>query len=306
MNDNFEYVIDKIFSRSPLQKKKIESYLSSMDASFFQEAETFVTNYLSYLNSQNISLDYAIESYLDMIKTMMRCQIAFSKTGQYPISNSKHAVDDIYSNDEKMKSYMFGLALSQFLWKTHYQIFKFFQKKMNDLRFDISSYLEVGPGHGLFLNQALDCLKNNTKIIAIDISPACIWMTRSIMAHFHPIRSNDVIYHIQDMLQMDLNEKIDFIALGEVLEHVNNPDKLLIKLFNLLSDTGHAFISTCVNCPAIDHVYHFRTIEEIKQLINDCGFQIEDELVLPVEDLSMEEIVNKRITINYCAIAKKI
>ena len=55
----------------------------------------------------------------------------------------------------------------------------------------------------------------------------------------------------------------------------------------------------------IDHVYHFKSVGEIQQMIQNNGLIIVDELILPVEDLPMEEIVAKKITINYCAIVRR-
>lgn len=52
-------------------------------------------------------------------------------------------------------------------------------------------------------------------------------------------------------------------------------------------------------------IYHFKTVDEIRDMLNSNGFKIEKELVLPVEDLPMNEIMEKKITINYCAILKK-
>ena len=40
-------------------------------------------------------------------------------------------------------------------------------------------------------------------------------------------------------------------------------------------------------------------------MFNKCGLEIESEKILPVEDLPMKDIVNKKITINYSAIVKK-
>jgi hypothetical protein len=41
-------------------------------------------------------------------------------------------------------------------------------------------------------------------------------------------------------------------------------------------------------------------------MLHTCGLIIEQEKVVPVENLSLEEIIKRKITINYCAILKKI
>ena len=74
----------------------------------------------------------------------------------------------------------------------------------------------------------------------------------------------------------------------------------------MLSEDGHAFISTCVDCPAIDHVYHFKTVQEIRDMFIRCGLETTEECILPVEDMPLDDIVKNKITINYCAIVKKI
>jgi len=168
---------------------------------------------------------------------------------------------------------------------------------------DIHTYLEIGPGHGLFLNKALETINSEANFTAVDISETSIAITKSILAYLKP-GSRNIAFYTKDMLELSLDEKYDFITMGEVLEHVNFPDKLLTKLRDLLSDNGKAFVSTCVNCPALDHVYHFKTVDEIRDMFDKCGLHIIEEKVLPVEDLPFEEIMEKKITVNYCAILK--
>jgi hypothetical protein len=80
---------------------------------------------------------------------------------------------------------------------------------------------------------------------------------------------------------------------------------MLMKIGDLLSHSGKAFISTCVNCPMTDHVYHFHTIEEIRELLADAGLLISSEQVLPVEDLPIDEIMRRKITINYSSMVSR-
>lgn len=303
-SSNFNVIVNAVMNKSPLQKKKLQQYLNSRDKDFFDEAEIFATKYGAYLKSQAIPMEYAVSAYLEMCKNMMRCQIEFIKTGKYTVELHTEAFDNVYSNQERMKSYMIGLAISQFLWSTHYEMYNFFGTTIKRIGSKINSYLEIGPGHGLFLDKALDNLNINSNIIAVDISPVSIDITKSIMKHFG--RDLDSIeFCTQDILQFDRPAKYDFITMGEVLEHVNHPDKLLRKLYELIGEEGRIFISTCVNAPAIDHVYHFKYVSEITDMIEKCGFCIEDQLILPVEDLPIEVIVNEKIAINYCAILKK-
>lgn len=299
----FNTILESIYTKSPLQKKKLEKTFATKENTFFEEAEVFANNYVGYLENQNIPLEYAIDAYLNMCNMFFRAQMSFIRTGKYPEDSSDKAYENVYNDQKAMKSYMIGLALSQYLWETHYKIFKFFDSFISNNKNSISSYLEIGPGHGLYLNKALDYLKEESSVTALDISPISINITKSIINYFKENRK--VEYINQDMLKFDGNKKFDFIVMCEVIEHVNFPEKLLLKMGELLSENGKAFISTCVNCPAVDHVYHFKFVEEIREMLENTGFTIESELVLPVENLPMEEIIEKKITINYCALIKR-
>jgi SAM-dependent methyltransferase len=300
----FSQIINAVCAKSPFQKKRLLKDLENRDSHFFKEAEYFSKQYAGYLQSQGIPLTYAADAYLKLCTDIVRCQIQFMKTGKYPIELASDAHRDVYANTERMKVYMVGLAMSQFLWATHYEMFQCLKQALDRYSKGIRSYLEIGPGHGVFLSSAVAAVGDQAHYVAVDISPASIESTRSIMEYLYPEQKN-IAYHTIDMLAMDLSDPYDFITMGEVIEHVNFPEKLLTKMRDLLKPTGHGFISTCVNCPAVDHVYHFRRIDEIKSMIRDCGLTIQEERILPVEDLPMEEIIEKKITINYCAIVTR-
>ena len=298
---NFEQIIESIIKQSPFQKKKIQTYLAGKDIGFFEEAELFASSYSKYLECHGIPMEFAVSAYLEMCQNMMKCQLEFMKTGKYTVTENNDTFIDVYGNEEKMQSYMIGLAISQFLWPTHYEMYKFFGTAISKYGREVESYLEIGPGHGLFLNKALDYLKHCKDITAVDISPISVAITKSIIEFFRK-KQFLIDFCTQDILEFSSTKRYDFITMGEVLEHVTYPEKLLCKLHGLISDRGRVFISTCVNAPAIDHVYHFKHINEIISMVNECGFTIESSLILPVENLPMEVIVDQKIAINYCAI----
>jgi len=302
-SNNFRKIIKLICNKSILQKKKLRKYLSGQDDTFFYLAEEFATKYSDYLKSENIPIGYVVDAYLKMCNDMIKSQIYFMRTGKYPIENAEQAFKLVYNKDEEMKPFMIGLAISQFLWESHYKIYQFFLNNINIEKDNIKSYLEIGPGHGLFLIDANQILDNNVEFIAIDISKTSIDITRSIMNFM--VKENKIKYIIMDILDYNTNKRFDFITMGEVLEHVNYPEILLSKFNKLLSDNGHGFISTCVNCPTIDHVYHYKCVNKIREMLNNNGLIIKNELILPVEDLPMEEIIKKKIAINYCAIVRR-
>lgn len=300
---NIELLKEYIYKQAPLQKKKLEPFFASKDDDFLIDFESFLNEYSSYLKKNEMSIEYAIDSYLMLVNDMLKAQIKFMRSGKYPTENVKDAIDNVYNDKVKMLSYMLGLGLSQYLWSTHYTIYNFFKEELEKNKNQINNYIEIGPGHGLFLKSAIDILNVDSNIIAIDISKTSLDISKSIITYFYP--QKDVNYIHKDMLELDLDSQCDFVLMGEVIEHVEEPAILLKKVKKLLKKDGVALLSTCVNCPAIDHIYHFHKVDEIRKMFNDCGLKIVKEVVLPVEDLTMEEIIDKKITINYAAVVKK-
>ena len=301
--NNIDYILDYIYKKAPLQKKKIDSFLVNKSKDFMDEFNDFLFLYIDFLEDNNLNIEYGVNAYLKMVNDMFRSQVYFMRTGEYPVSKSKDAIENVYNNSTEMLSYMTGLALSQYLWRSHYEMFRNLKNELSQNKSKIRSYLEIGPGHGLFLKNAIDILDSDVDMTAIDISPVSLDISKSIIKHFFPLKKINFIN--KDMLDLDLNASYDFIVMGEVIEHVENPHLLLNKINNLLSPTGNAFLSTCVNCPAIDHVYHFHTVDEIRDMFKSCGLSILSEKILPVENLPMTEIVDKKITINYSAIVER-
>ncbi len=93
--------------------------------------------------------------------------------------------------------------------------------------------------------------------------------------------------------------------MGEVLEHVNDPLKILKSIYGLLINGGSFYLTTCANAPAIDHVYLFNDVDEIRTLIEKAGFSISKELVAPSEDKSWKEIEAQKLDVSYAAILTK-
>lgn len=299
MKNNF---LSKIYTKSKFQEKRLKKYLLLKDDIFFEELNFYVNAYDDYLIKNNLSIDYAVDSYISLCNEFLKDQIKFQKTGQYPTQDSSVVNDLVYMNKDKMLPYMIGLAISIFLWETHNKIYEFFKSFLHDNKDQLNSYLEIGPGHGLFLNQSIKILRNIDTFNVVDISPISINISKSIIEMLQPATKCN--FMLKNIFDFKTDTKYDFIVMGEVLEHVDNPKELLQKIS--LYVNKYIFITTCVHCPAVDHLYHFKSIDEIEEMIIDSGFKIVDKLILPVEDKPMVDIVKEKTTINYCAVLKSI
>ncbi len=74
----------------------------------------------------------------------------------------------------------------------------------------------------------------------------------------------------------------------------------------MLADTGQVHLSTCINCPTIDHVYHFKCEEEVRALLTEAGFNIKKDLLAPSEIKSADYMEKFKLDVSYVALLEKI
>lgn len=295
--------LEILFKKNEFQRKKILTFLDRSDAIYLSRANEFFVGFDKYLKLRHRSREQSIDSYLTLCNDMIFEQVKFMKTGAYSLSNQSDALDSVYNDELRMATYMEGLAISQFFWDTHYKIFDFFLKVIYRTANDLEEYLEIGPGHGLYLAHTINNCMPGSQITALDISETSLRLTREIV-DLLSINQVEVNYVVDNVENYSPEKLFDFITMGEVIEHLDDPKSVLVKIRKMLKPNGFAFLTTCVNCPAIDHVYLFSSVQEIRDMFDDAGLQILEEIVLPVERLPMEVIVSKKICINYAAVVK--
>lgn len=293
-------IIDLISRQNPLQKKRIHKFLQGQN----QEYWDFAENLSSVLNHSFLADDksrrQAAAAYNKMCMDFLKEQIRFRKTGVYRIDDASVAVEQVYGDMSIMRYYMVGLLISYLFWPNHYELFRFFKNNLPSPA-KIKSYLEVGVGHGLFTSNMLKRYPG-IDAKAVDISETSIRTAKEILKTFQ-VDTNDIEFICCDYLSLNFQESgFDFIIMGEVLEHVNNAPDFMVRTKKLLNRGGSIYLSTCANSPALDHVYHFKSADEIRDLITSHGFKIVKDLALPAEDVPAERWAAELTTINYCAL----
>jgi SAM-dependent methyltransferase len=299
----FMKIVDLISMQNPLQRKQINNFISRQDADYWAYAEDICgTINQFFLRSEQEKIE-AARSYSRMTMDFLREQIRFSKTGVYRLDDAHVAEKNVYSQPEVMRYYMVGLFLSYLLWPNHFKIISFFKTYIQQVP-AIESYLEIAPGHGLF---AMEVMRRfpGLKSTLLDISETSIRVTGEILAAFQVAPSRLRFINGDFLSVLIEGDGFDFVSMGEVLEHVNDPARFLQRACRLLRPGGTIFMSTCVNCPAIDHVYNFRNADEIRNMIYGSGLSILKDRVLPVEIMSEARCREGLAAINYCSILVK-
>lgn len=248
--------------------KIAESISTMIDKDYCEIADVV----LNYFQSQNISSKTIAKDYMDMVSDMKKEMLFFERFGKYRCESQNDALIAVYSQPEVMKYYMNGIIISQILWSHHFNMLKYFksgivslsQTKMNTI---MNTILDIGAGHGLYSL----IVKNNLNtglIDIVDISKQSLKITEAI------IGSEYIDYHDTDISDYCPSYTYDLIILGEILEHLDKPEEMLLKAKDLLSDQGYIFLTVPTNAPAIDHVYLFRSSTEICNMIAGTGLII--------------------------------
>ena len=87
----------------------------------------------------------------------------------------------------------------------------------------------------------------------------------------------NVQYLHKDVNRIAGEDLYDFLVMCEVLEHVEEPEKILRSLRRILKKDGMAYLSIPINAPEIDHIKLFKSPEEVTALLNNAGFVIKEQ-----------------------------
>lgn len=261
-----------------------------------------LASYLEFcVESKGLSLDYLAEGYLTLLGDTLDELTYFRDNGHYRHSTFAAVAETVYHDREYMDRYMYGLAISTFLWPNHVEMARLFRRTIPGRS---GRYLEVGPGHGFLLLSAMQ-LGHFAELLGIDVSEASVEQTRSIVEHFQP--ESPVRIEKRDFFDAGglAPGSFDAVVAGEVLEHVEQPGIFLRRIAELATDDGYIFVTTCINAPAIDHIFLWRTTDEFEKLITDSGLEIVEPLHLPYEGKTLEEARAEALPINVAYVLRK-
>jgi 2-polyprenyl-3-methyl-5-hydroxy-6-metoxy-1,4-benzoquinol methylase len=212
----------------------------------------------------------------------LKLQVKFARTGQYRSSDAEAIEREIYQVGEKMQQYLDGLLLTYVAWPNHLRVLRWYRSAYL-ARGPSGRCLEIGPGHGYLALEQLRASDDST-LTALDLSPHSVAYTRDLLRvnGIAPERYDVRQTNAQAGLDTDIS-RFDRIVIAEVIEHVSDPLAILRGLVARSHEQTSFFVTTVVNIEAPDHIYLFRTVGEVRDLLAAAGLAIEDELALPME-----------------------
>lgn len=274
VNDSKKFlsdILDEIKRIDPVHAKTLRKRPDYGDSDFFNYLRNTIYRnfYILKIGARTVA-----EDYLHMVRDMRREMVYFHEHEKYSCKSEKEAYERVYSRPEVMSYYLNALMISQILWYHHYAMLEeFFADVENYIPKENAVILDIGAGFGIHSMIIRDTVPEYKKIDFYDISETSLDILRKI----HGI--DRIEYHttIPD-------KEYDLIILGEVLEHTENPLRMLRGLIPYLKPNGIMFITVPTNAPAIDHIYLFRGEEEVFDLVQRAGLYDIGNLISEADD----------------------
>ncbi len=278
-------------------------FLRSALARTREDERERLERYLGYCAGRGFSTADLADCYLTLVWDTLREQIHFEQYGAYRYSTYAEVAAEVYNNDEYMTRYMIGLALTAFLWPNHLAMFRFFAEELP--RRARGAYLEIGPGHGYYLMTAMQQSAYD-RFVGIDVSATSLAETSALLAvHGSPQRTCEL--RCEDFLAGTLEQaSYDAVVMGEVLEHVEEPGRLLDRIVAVARPGAWIYVTTCVNAPAVDHITLFRDVASVEALLQREGLRIVRSLVLPYDGKTLEDCVARKLAVNVAYVLERV
>ncbi len=252
----------------------------------------------------DVWMEQAVRSYIMLSLEFLQLQKQLEATGRYLLSSEQEARERVYDNPEVFGGYYLpGVLLSQALWPNHFLIDRAFREDFLPLLDDGVRVVEVGVGTGYHLCHLLRAVPG-ADYLGLDISAYAIdHCRRFALTDRQPsARIAFAQRSISDGSGLAA-ESVDAFVLGEILEHVSRPDRVLEDLWRAGRAGAVVFMSTVVFTANIDHIYLFEKVDDIRTLVAGSGWRIAREWPLPVHDGDTPEMARRPM--NYAAILKK-
>ena len=286
-------VVTEVLRRKKLHRRFLTKALTGLEPDESLEAE----RYLEFMGAEGLSHEQIADAYITIVDDTFREELQFRQTGRYRYSTYAEVQSGVYDNPGYMRNYMIGLALSSFWWPNHTQIRRFFKAQLPRLSSHRGLYREVGPGHGMYF---LEAMRHGhfEAYEGIDISATSIALTQRIIRGAGTEAFDRARFVHADFLAGGDLPLASVLVMGEVLEHVEDPAAFLVRAHQTTTADCSFFLTTCVNAPAIDHLYNPASVAALEDLLTGHGFAIRERCVIGRDATSVEECERTRQAIN--------
>jgi ubiquinone/menaquinone biosynthesis C-methylase UbiE len=270
-----QQLIDDIRTRHPRSAQGILEARAVDPAQFDELGERFL-NWLAVLKGDS-GIRAAIDSYIRFTTSVNLSQVRYEADGHYENKTYEECYQSLYNSKEEMDDYLWGIYLTNFLWRHHMEISLFFRDRFLARLPEKAMIIELAPGHGGWGVWALS-ERPDAQLIGYDISPSSIAIATSL-AQAAGVGSR-ASYFEKSALDLDgLSPEIATACICSfVVEHLEEPQKLFAAIARLLKVGGRAFITGALTAAQIDHIYEFREESELVRICEQAGLRVLETL----------------------------
>lgn len=301
--EHLDRVVQGVLAQWPDHAKFLEQSLAGYSADELALLDGLAGRVLRLMGDE--AGDY-YASYRWMCGEINKETYFFKKHGRYRLSTFEEADREVYSNGPFMKKYVEGILASQVLWKNHSSAFLFFRQDFLPRLPEGFRYLEVGPGHGLFLSMAAEDPRC-ARAVAWDVSEESLRQTRAAIAAMGVAARVEL--DRQDIhaptRAPETDGTFDGVALCEVLEHLEKPREALAALGAFLAPEGLLYVNVPLNSPAPDHIFLLRDEGEVRALFEAAGLEIVDLKLVPMTGYDLARAQAQNLTVSCFVLARR-
>jgi hypothetical protein len=219
-----------------------------------------------------------VVGYCEFVLDVNRAQLQYEKSGVYENKSFADVYQKTYSNPKFMELYHWGVYTTTFVWLHHLRIVQFFEREflpLVALGSDSKTMVDLGAGSGIWHLLALHQLDNWTAK-AVDISAPSIERSQQ-MANMTVLRTR-VDHVVADAMTWTPGTPAGAGISCFLLEHLEDPERLLKGLAACLEVGAHAFVTCAITAAEIDHIYEFKSESEVVRMCEGAGFRVKKTL----------------------------
>ncbi|MCA9242704.1 MAG: class I SAM-dependent methyltransferase [Phycisphaerales bacterium] len=282
--------IERFTTLGGMFRAAVRDMTSAYGETFFRRAEERVAEIDHLVGNDPAKFDDAVRAYIKFCMEFIRKQAVFLKTGSYAFRDFDSMQEDLYDNDEAMEEFYLPALMFSFIFSpNYYEFYDFFQKEfVPDLPRE-GVIAEIGCGHGVYLCQSLLSAPGATGF-GIDVAPGALKVARRVM-DFHGVGPERCELAVDD-LRGGLARSdgcADRVICCEVLEHFPAPPEAIGELKRIMAPQGKMMVSAAVRMESVDHLYVFRTYQEVAEMMRLAGLRIIKERIAPLAKGDMRD-----------------
>lgn len=277
---NTNGVYDQFYTE---MKKRYPVYTDALDRAHKEFGavwdDEFGTLIVRMCGSDPRNWEPAMVGYVKFCIDALKSQIYFERHRRYKATSYVDATNEYYQNKDFMfHSYLPGMILSHYIWMHHHRMLQWYRSVLREIK--IQNFAEVGTGCGLYSKETLE-RSPECRGIGFDISEHSLAFTENLIKSFslndrYSTRVQDIITKTPTAypLSKSQNSGFDLVICQEVLEHLENPDMFCKALFAMTRPGGYAYITAAINAAHVDHIYLYRSLDDVLDQIRSAGFEV--------------------------------